>query len=161
MDIGAGFGAGALVGGIADWFRLVGFAGNMDISFGFKKDEFQIQMNIMSTKSKKDIDFGDVIWEKGKGSIGNLQLNAGRYNAIERQFGCDTAHWRGSRVFDPSYHKENKNESILLKVKSWFLFLCQPSGAEARYEKIIKYSVEGTTLGTLHLYCVIRCNLFW
>ena len=79
LDMGLGLGTAVLAGGITDWFQSGRFGIDLDIAIGLKNYEFQIRVCAMNIRSRKDVDFDDVVWEKGKGDIGQIQFNIGRY----------------------------------------------------------------------------------
>ena len=152
LDLGMGTGSGVLAGGISDWFESGGFGGTMDISFGIKKYEFQIQLNVLNTKSKKDIDFGDVTWEKGKGTIGNLQLNVGRYMPLTHNWVLIPRAGVGLVFVDPVYKKENKNEKHPLEGKELSSIPLPTIGAEIRYERIFSGGYDIGYIGPVLRY---------
>ena len=136
LDIGLGEGTAILAGGINDWFKSGGFGADVDIAFGLKNYEFQFKVSVVTTRTRKDIDFDDVVWEKGKGNIGHLQLNVGRYMPLTDRWVVIPRVGVGLAIIEPIYKKENKDEKHPLDGKHLVSMPLPTLGAEIRYETI-------------------------
>jgi len=136
LDMGAGVGTTVLAGGITDWLKSGGFGAAMDIAVGLKKYEFQFEVGVVTTRTKKDIDFDDVVWEKGGGNIGHFQLNVGRYMPLTDKWVVIPRVGIGLAIIEPIYKKENKEEKHPLDGKRLISTPLPTLGAEIRYEKI-------------------------
>ena len=65
----------------------------------------------MNIRSRKDVDFDDVVWEKGKGDIGQIQFNIGRYMPLTDKWVAIPRVGVGFTVIEPFYNKDLLNKS--------------------------------------------------
>ncbi|MBP5667803.1 MAG: hypothetical protein J6X32_06615 [Salinivirgaceae bacterium] len=136
LDMGLGMGTAVLAGGITDWFQSGRWGFDSDIAIGLKNYEFQIRVSAMIIRSRKDVDFDDVVWEKGKGDIGQIQFNIGRYMPLTDKWVAIPRVGVGFTVIEPFYNKDDKDGKDPLKGKHLISMPLPTLGAEIRYEKI-------------------------
>ena len=136
LDMGFGVGTAVLAGGITDWFQSGRFGADIDIAIGLKKYEFQFKVGVVNIRSRRDVDFGNVVWEKGKGDIGQFQLNIGRYMPLNDKWVAIPRFGLGVAVIEPQYRKGKNDEKHPLDGKYLISTPLPTIGAEIRYEKI-------------------------